>query len=303
MENLKLQIGGQLYSLLATGSWVSGGNYNEKLVEDWGGDPKGGMPIPNSKYYNVNTIGTTDVVEITKNIPDFRLGANQWATIDPYLPETSADQSQETFNLNDSDYEDFSTNQPSPAEGRKFLQKKQFAPFDNLGFRNSQQWPRELGGANWNNVLADGNLIPAGWVDWWSNWNAGTLVYPVNANLSISNWHYFRYSPTNLNNSADWKQWDTKVSPLWYGNNDFWWKNIMQIPHIGLTTSNYSNPSILPNGVLNTGTIWGNGVSFNVDKGSDTPIINAYPKRKYYYFGLYTDKTAVNIIKRILGYN
>ena len=293
----------KLYSLLATGSWVSGGNYNEKLVEDWGGDPKGGMPIPNSKYYNVNTIGTTDVVEITKNIPDFRLGANQWATIDPYLPETSADQSQETFNLNDSDYEDFSTNQPSPAEGRKFLQKKQFAPFDNLGFRNSQQWPRELGGANWNNVLADGNLIPAGWVDWWSNWNAGTLVYPVNANLSISNWHYFRYSPTNLNNSADWKQWDTKVSPLWYGNNDFWWKNIMQIPHIGLTTSNYSNPSILPNGVLNTGTIWGNGVSFNVDKGSDTPIINAYPKRKYYYFGLYTDKTAVNIIKRILGYN
>ena len=294
----------KFHSLLVTGSWTEGGNYRETLVEDWGNDPKGGTPIPNSKYYNVNTIGATDIVELTKDIPDFKKGPNQWATLDPLLPETSADISGEMFDLNEKDYEDFSTNAGNPGAGRYFLQKKNFAPYDNLGFRNSQQFPRELGALNWNNTLGNGNLIPA-WAEWWSNWGANEFQYPVQSpyyyiqnNFSESNSHYFRYSPANLGESADWKPWATQMPPLWYDNNTFWWKDIYPIEHTGIGAA-FLNPTITPNGPQNNP--WMQGSTFDVQRGGDTPVVNAYPRRKYYFFGLRPKRTAITRMKDILG--
>ena len=292
-------------SLLVTGSWIEGGNYDDILVESWGNDPKSGLPIPNSKYYNIKTIGQTDIVEITKEIPDFRIGPNQWATIDGLLPETSADMAQDLFDVNNTDYEDFSTNSATPGDGRKFLQKKNFAPFDNLGFRNSQQYPRELGALNYNNTIGDDSLIPGYWADWWANWGNNTLQYPVQApyyyiqnNFSESNYHYFRYSPTNSEESAGWKSWDTKIAPLWYSNNTFWWKDIFPVEHPSPGGA-ANNPQIPPDGPIETP--WNLGSTFNVAKGHDTPMFNAYPMRKYYYFGIYPNRTPITRLKNILG--
>ena len=208
------------------------------------------------------------------------------------------------FDLNDKDYEDFSTNSSSPGEGRLFLQKKNFAPYDNLGFRNSQQFPRELGAANYNNTIGNTNLIP-GWADWWNEWGANEFQYPVQApyyyiqnNMSESNTHYFRNSPTNLSESAEWKPWATQMPPLWYDNNTFWWSNIFPVEHIGIGSA-LNSPSTPPDGAVTTP--WMLGSTYDVQRGGDTPVVDGYPKRKYYFFGLRPNRTPIKRIKDILG--
>ena len=280
-------------SLLYAGSYGDPLSLDYRYYNDEGNDPLGGQVIGNCRYYSLKTIGETRITEITKDIPNFQQGVNQWATLDRYLPSSSAQKNplfNGPFTSRENDYEDFDT--LGNGNGATYLQHKYFAPYDNLLFRVGQQWPRDEE-EDGTEILCPENTIP-GYYDWsLSTWN-GQLVYPVSAtynplgNDSFSNWHVFRNDTITFN--PEWKPWIRRVPYQWNLNpaNNFWWSNIQPVPNTGY------------NGLFNNP--WGDGNSFNNDRGADNAYVKAYPTRGYYLFNLYLNLSPAEQIKRILGY-
>tara|TARA_R110002012_G_scaffold75383_2_gene190514 strand:+ start:25095 stop:28925 length:3831 start_codon:yes stop_codon:yes gene_type:complete len=288
-----------------TSHWINhsllyAGTYGDPLsltyryyVDDFPGDPLAGQVITNAKYYNVNTIGEIQIKEITKDIPNFQLGINQWSSIDRHLPSSSAHPSAEMdegFTTRETNHEDFDTN--GNGTGVSFIQHKYFAPYDNLLFRTGQQWPRDLD-EDGTELLALETTIP-GWYDWTSSAWYGNLLYPVqplynpNGYKTYSNYHVFRYAPTDMDTSASWKPWLRRVPKEWYDTNTFWWSSL-QVVQTTAWTGFQTSP-------------WSVGNNFNNDKGADNTAVRAYPYRGYYFFSLYHNLSPAEKIKRILGY-
>jgi len=281
-------------SLLYAGTYTTSGSIEYRNYNDEGGDPLGGQTIKNAKYYNLNTIGEVKIVEITKDIPNFQQGVNQWATLDKNLPSSSAHHTQEMntpFSTRDNNQEDFDTN--GDGTGRQYTQHKYFAPYDNLLFRTGQQWPRD-NNEDGTDILCPETSIPGSW-DWTSsNWYTN-LMYPVqntynpSGYLTFSNYHVFEVVPTASSESAQWGEWIRRVPKVWHATNTFWWSTIQPVP-----TTSYT-------GLLTTPL--GDGNPFDNQKGASNAQVSAYPMRKYYYFSVYYNLSPATTLKKILGYN
>ena len=280
------------YSLLYAGQVVSNNAMETRYYTDSYGDPLGGTPIHNGKYYTLQTIGGTSIVEITKDLPNFKDGINQWSSIDKDLPTTSAVGGYDDFTTNNTDYSVFDTN--GDGTGQQYNQKKYFTPYDNLLFRVGQQWPRDEG-EDGTTILAEESAIPM-WYSWTlGSWNIpSNWIYPTNLNnptnnYSISNHNIYTSVPSSLSEDPGWREWVRRVPHGWYGNNTFWWDNVVP------------TETILDNGVVTSP--WGLGSSFNNDMGASNIDFNAYPIRRYYLFGLYNNLNPIDKVKKLLGYN
>lgn len=326
------------FSLLYAGSYYEiDGTVNLENYTSGQGDPLGGAPVRNGKYYNTRTIGNTDIIEITKETPNFRLGPNQWSSLDMDLPNTSVNLSSDydySLILNKEDYGPFFTNEdnqswPSTyAGGMEELKKKNFAPYDWLDFRLAQQYPAQfdIDEIKTEAIAGPGN-INSSW-DWMNtgNWGAGSnpLIYPVPfaytstyLNLIDSNYHVFKYdiqgfsqggSGTTLRGSWPWwYNWLRPIPENWYDSNTFWWKDIYTL------STEYKELDGTTVGANSPTTPWADGETYDNDygtqrtqnigrKGWSRTILNAYPKRKYYYFGLRKNRwTALDELKDVLG--
>ena len=326
------------FSLLYAGSFTEiDGTLNYESYTAGQGDPLGGSPVRNGKYYNTRTIGNTDIIEITKDVPNFRLGPNQWGNLDMNLPNTSANLSSDynySLILNKSDYGDFFTNAKNQSwlttygGGIEELQKKNFAPYDWLDFRLAQQYPPQF---DTNEVMTEAIAgqgsppINTGW-DWVNggNWGSGPprLVYPVQApyystagNLIESNYHVFKYDVQGCNNSgayfpgekAWWNSWLRPIPQSWYETTSFWWKDIRSL------STEYKELDGITPGSQSPTAPHSPGRSFDNDygtqrthhigvKGWSETNLNAYPMRKYYYFGLKKSRwTSLDELKDVLG--
>jgi|TARA_R110001592_G_scaffold142987_3_gene365410 hypothetical protein len=272
-------------SLLYAGTFLANSSTQYKNYNNSGNDPLGGQTIVNAKYYNVNTIGETKITEITKDIPNYQQGVNQWASIDRHLPSSSANPTIEMnapLSTRENNEEDFDTN--GDGTGIQFTQHKYFAPYDNLLLRTSQQWPRDEG-EDGSDILCPESTIPMTY-DWVSsNWY-NNLMYPVqvtynpNGYLTFSNYHVFKVSPPIMSENALWTPWIRRVPKEWYDNNTFWWSTIQPGPL----------------------TVIGDTNAFNNDKGGNNAVVDAYPKRKYYFFSCFYNLSPAEKLKRILGY-
>ena len=283
----------QSYSLLYAGTYGDPLALDYRYYTDEMSDPLGGQVIQNGKHYNVNTIGEVQIMEITKDIPNFQLGINQWSSIDRNLPSSSAhptEEMEDLLNTRVNNQEDFDTNQDGT--GVAYVQHKYFAPYDNLLFRTGQQWPRDLE-EDGTNILADETSIP-GWYAWISSIWYGNLVYPVqpaynpNGYNAYSNYHVYRYEPASLSENASWKPWIKRVPHQWYQDNTFWWSTLQPVP-----TTAWTGLQTSP---------WSSGSNFDNTKGADNTVVRAYPYRGYYFFSLYFNLSPAEKIKRILGY-
>jgi hypothetical protein len=324
------------FSLLYAGSFMEvNGTLNYENYTTGQGDSLGGSPVRNGKYYNTRTIGNTDIVEITKEIPNFRLGPNQWADIDMDLPNTSVNLSSDynySLILNKSDYGPFFTNQDTQnwpltyAGGMEELQNKNFAPYDWLDFRLAQQYPPQF---DTNEVMQRGignqGDIPVSW-DWMNggNWGAGTgkLIYPVQTpyyttagNLVESNYNVFRYDVQGFSQGGvvfpgvypRWYNWLRPMPESWYSTNTFWWKDLYAL------STEYKELDGETPGTYSPTTPWSAGETYTNDYGTQktqevgrsgwsTTNLNAYPIRKYYYFGIRKNRwTALDELKDVLG--
>ena len=283
-------------SLLYAGTYEQSSSTEYRYYNDSVGDPLGGQVITNGKYYTLNTVGETKIVEITKDIPNFQEGVNQWSSLDRDIPSSSAhptDEMNALVNTRPNDGEDFDTN--GNDTGLKYKQHKYFVPYDNLLFRTSQQWPRDED-EDGTGILCPEWAIPA-WYDWTTSTWSGNLLYPVQNpynplnHLSYSNYHIFRVKPTDMTENPSWKPWMRRIAKNWYDENSFWWSSIQPI----------GNTDYLGN--FNSGTsIWGNGTAFDNDKGADNAEVEAYPLRRYYYFSVFHNLSPAETLKRILGY-
>jgi len=298
------------YSLIYAGTWKEGAHgYSDPSPVAEGalsistytanyGDPDGGRPIRNGRYYNVRTIGSTTIVDITKEYPSFRNGPNQWASIDRKIPDTSVNINalySYDYTLSKSDYERGSyTNpgQPINSGGIEYFQNKYFALYDNLQFRTAQQYPVETTIGDYSGLfpqysdMSNSSPIPEYSSSIWNNYG---VTYPMSAtyqvvptstsNKSLSRYHIFRndVQPFAYTHPR-WVAWMRIIPKGWYDNNTFWWKNIQQesVPDpedasgASYTTPWYPIASTYDN---NQG-------------GGGTPFLDAWPIRKYYYFGL-----------------
>ena len=300
------------YSLLYAGTFteVDGTLYTRTYISTQN-DPAGGVPIHNGKYYNVRTIGQTDIVDITKTYPNFRLGPNQWADLDMNLPNSSANITG-NFNydlvLNKDDYSPFHTDAVAAGDGgMEFLQKKNFAPYDWLDFRLAQQYPPEF---NVNeiiyNTIPPQGEIPASW-EWttsagWGNTNPFVITFPPMTTYlwfpeSVSaHYHIYEQNVVGMEGGdgwvgryPEWRAWLKPMPQSWYDNNSFWWKEIWPSSTVwtnsdGDVQSNPTAPYSL-NQTFNNN--YGIQTTQNIGKEPwDETIFNAYPLRKYYYFGI-----------------
>jgi hypothetical protein len=283
-------------ALMYAGEYSTNSGTEFRYYNDQGGDPMGGAVIQNGKYYNLNTIGEVMITEITKDIPNFQQGINQWASIDRELPSSSAHPTQEMnelFNSRENNQEDFDTN--GNGTGLEYYQHKYFIPYDNLLFRTGQQWPRDEN-EDGTEILCPDWAIPSSW-DWASSAWSGMLIYPVqpaynpNGYKTFSNYHVFRISPVDMQTSPQWERWIRRVPKQWNDDNTFWWSTIQPV----------GNQDYL--GFFNPGnTINGDQSPFNNDKGANNAEVKAYPMRRYYYFSVYHNLSPAETIKRMLGY-
>ena len=327
------------FSLIFAGSYTEiDGTLNYENYTGGNQDPLGGSPIRNGKYYNVRTIGQTDIIELTKDTPNFRLGPNQWANLDMELPNTSANLSSDyDYNLvlDKSDYGDFFTDKDNlnypltKAGGMEFLQKKNFAPYDWLDFRLAQQYPPqfETNQVILESICSQGNINQ--YWDWMTgnNWGVGTavLLYPVQPsyigttnNLIESNYNVFRYNIQGFSQGGSewpgqWPEWYSWIRPVpknWYETSSFWWKTIptlsTEYKELDGQTVGFFSPTTpwvsTPNVLTFTNDMGTQRTEEIGKKGWNETVLNAYPLRKYYYFGLKKNRpTALDQLKDTLG--
>ena len=291
------------YSLIFAGQYQEAdGEVKFQTYTAGYGDPKGGTIINNGRYYNTRTIGGTSIVDITKNYPEFRGGPNQWATIDMNLPNSSVNTDANfsyEYTLAKFDYGRASFQNPSAIDdgtgGLEFLQNKYFALYDNLEFRTNQQYPRETLGNDYNGFFPNTSNYINSW-DWTSsNWTWYGWSYPMSNTLLTtsvpgnpveSRYHIYRRD-NGPNNYAypRWLPWERGVPIKWYNDNTFWWRDVIPESHPDpASPGNSTNPWLT--------------TPYNPDMStSDNTVLNAYPIRKYYFFGM--DKSQPTALDRL----
>ena len=267
------------------------------------GDPKGGTVINNGRYYNTRTIGGTAIVDITKQYPEFRGGPNQWAQMDLNLPNTSVNTDANIsydFTLSKFDYGRGSFQDPTSTDdgtgGLEFLQNKYFALYDNLEFRTNQQYPREtlpsVGDYNGffppkSNMISSWDWLSSAWYNYgWSYPMSSNFYTTFNGNPVESRYHLYRRSDgPNDYSYPRWVPWERAVPIKWYEENTFWWKDIVTTQH-----DDPSDPGTLTNP-------WLPGPYDPDMSAQDNTLVNAFPVRKYYFFGI--DKSNPTALDRL----
>ena len=297
----------QWYSLIYAGSWkeaahgysatdvVLPGTPSIGLYTANYGDPDGGRPIRNGRYYNIRTIGSTSIIDITKEYPSFRNGPNQWSSIDRQIPDTSVNINalySYDYSLSKTDYERGTyTNEGIGIQqgGIEYFQNKYFALYDNLQFRTAQQYPVETTIGNYSSVFPQYSFVSTNWD--WSNsvWKNYGLTYPMNtsdfsppgtgSNKSLSRYHVYREDAQPFGyEHPRWVAWMRMIPKNWYDNNNFWWKDIQQ--------KSQPDPTD-PSGGSYTSPWYSIGTKYDNNQGvGGTPFLDSWPIRKYYYFGL-----------------
>tara|TARA_R110001583_G_scaffold4356_10_gene25365 strand:+ start:9011 stop:13603 length:4593 start_codon:yes stop_codon:yes gene_type:complete len=313
------------YSLIYAGSWkeaalgtsatdvVQPGAPSISLYTANYGDPDGGRPIRNGRYYNVRTIGSTTIVDITKEYPSFRNGPNQWSSIDRKIPDTSVNINalySYDYSLSKSDYERGTyTNALTGVNvgGIEYFQNKYFALYDNLQFRTAQQYPVETTIGNYTKLFPQISYMSSNpvssWWDWLSSaWQSYGFSYPMASqfqvlpspinNKSLSRYHVFRETanPSTGYNHPRWVAWMRMIPKGWYDDNTFWWRDIQQ--------ESVPDPTD-PSGGTYTTPWYPVASTYDNNQGvGGTPYVDAWPLRKYYYFGISKDSpTALDRLK------
>lgn len=115
---------------------------------------------------------------------------------------------------------------------------------------------------------------------------AQLLTTSVPGNPVESRYHIYRRD-NGPNNYAypRWLAWERGVPIKWYNDNTFWWRDVIPESHPDpASPGNSTNPWLT--------------TPYNPDMStSDNTVLNAYPIRKYYFFGM--DKSQPTALDRL----